>query len=202
MNLKLAKYVIIILVLMSCQNENKHLTEYGRFDKSKDSLNISIRIADFETYGEFLNRLTEIVCNDSIPKIVIETENNKRNIYPIVFCHPPSANPRPRNTFYIDEDSIYKNYRQVKPEELYQLMSRNFNNTEQDIELAEKPEKILFIFDYYENKKPNGVEKNLELITNAFDLLETKNELKIIFGPRIDLIPVFENGETRYEQVK
>ena len=202
MKLNLAKYVVILFFLASCGMENKQLIEYGYITKSNDSLSVSIRVSEFKTYGEFLNRLNKIVCNDSIPKVVIENDKNIRNIYPLEFCNPPLANPRPRNTFYINKDSIYKNYRKIAPKELSSIMKSNFENLEQDIELAEKPEKILFIFEFYVKEKSIGVENYLELITKSYDLLNTKNELKIIFGPRIDIIPIFENGQLRYEQVE
>ncbi len=202
MILKFAKYFVIILLLASCGNHKKELKEYGFKPKNTDNLNVSIRISDFDNYGKFLERLKNITCNDSISQIVLETENIVRNIYPIEYCEIPMFHPRFRNTFFIHRNSIFKNDLNVQFSELSNLMKQNFENLGKKADFADSPEKVLFIFELDENKGMNGIEKHLEVITKSYDSLETKNKLKITFWPKTDVIPVFENGELRFEIVE
>jgi len=202
MTLNFAKYLIILLLLASCGNQKKELKEYGFKQNNADSLNVSVRISEFDNYENLLNRLKAIVCYDSIPKIVLETENKIRNIYPIEYCEIPMFHPRFRNTFFIQKDSIIKNERKVEFSELSKLMKQNFENNGEKSDFADSPEKILFIFEFYENKGVDGIEKYLETITEAYDSLEITNELKIAFWPKIDVIPEFENGELQYKRIE
>jgi hypothetical protein len=186
------------MLLASCGNQKKEIKEYGFKQKDTDSLNVSVRISKFDNYENFLDRLKEIVCYDSIPKIVLETENNIRNIYPIEYCEIPMFHPRFRNTFFIQRDSIIKNERKVEFSELSALMKQNYENMGKKADFADSPEEVLFIFEYYENNGVDGIEKYLEAITESYDYIQAKEELKIAFWPKIDVIPEFENGELRY----
>ena len=187
------------MILASCGNQKKEIKEYGFKLKDSDSLNVSIRISEFDNYENFLDQLKEIVCYDSIPNIVIETENQVRKVYPIEYCEIPMFHPRFRNTFFIGMDSIVKNERKVKISELSALMKQNYENMGVKEDFAENPEKVLFIFEYYEHKGMDGIEKYLKAITNSYDQIQSENELKIAFWPKIDVIYELENGELEYK---
>ncbi len=202
MTLNVAKYLIIILFLASCGNQKKELKEYGFKQKHAESVNVSVRISDFDNYENLIARFKQIICNDSIPKIVLETENKIRNIYPIEFCEIPIFHPRFRNTFFIQRDSIIKNERKVELSELSKLMKQNFENMGEKADFADSPEKVLFIFEFYENLGVDGIEKYLEIITESYDSLETNNELRIIFWPKIDVISEFKGGELQYKRTE
>jgi hypothetical protein len=199
MKLNFPIYLIVILLLASCGNQKKEIKEYGFKQIETDSLGVSVRISEFDNYENFLDRLKEIVCYDSIPKIVLETENKIRNIYPIEYCETPMFHPRFRNTFFIQMDSIIKNERKVELSELSTLMKENFENMGVKAGFADSPEKVLFIFEYYEDKGVDGIEKYLKAITESYDYIQSENELKIAFWPKIDVMPEFENGELKYK---
>lgn len=146
-----------------------------------------MKIPEFDNYGILLDRLNEIICNDSIAKIIIETDNTKRNIYPIEYCEIPMFHPRNRNTFFVYRDSICKNERKVSHSYLSKLMAENFENMDKNSDFADSPEKVLFIFEFYAKKSTNGIEEQLEIITKSFDQLKTSNELKIAFWSKTDL---------------
>ncbi|MDF0708481.1 hypothetical protein [Flagellimonas okinawensis] len=202
MRLNFAKYLIITFLLASCRNQEKATQEYGLKIKGANDLNVAVHMSDFDNYKIFLDRLNEIVCSDSIPKIVLETENKIRNIYPIVYCETPLVHPIFKNTFFIRRDSIVKNERKVKFSELSILMKENFENMGEKADFAESPEKVLFIFEFYRNTGVDGIERYLEIITKSYDSLNTKEDLKITFWPKIDVIIELEDGELKYDKIE
>ena len=88
MKLNIVKFLILILLISSCTNQKRELKEYGYAKKESDSSKVSLRLGDFITYGDFVDRIHEVTCNDSIPRIVIETKKNVRHIYPTEYCEP------------------------------------------------------------------------------------------------------------------
>ncbi|WP_127137091.1 hypothetical protein [Flagellimonas oceanensis] len=202
MKLNFAKYLIIAFLLASCRNQEKEVLEYGLNSKAANDLRVAVHISDFDNYKTFLDRLKEIVCSDSIPKIVLETENKIRNIYPIANCEIPMFHPRFKNTFFIQKDSIVKNERKVKFSELSMRMKQNFENMGEKPDFAESPEKVLFIFEFYRNKGVDGIERYLEIITKSYDSLKTKEDLKITFWPKIDVIIELDNEKLNYDKIE
>ncbi|MHA7832700.1 MAG: hypothetical protein ACX93O_16505 [Flagellimonas sp.] len=52
------------------------------------SLTVQIIISNNKNYRELIDKIREVTCNDSIPKIVLKQEKSTRNIYPIEHCKP------------------------------------------------------------------------------------------------------------------
>ena len=71
MNLKFAKYLIIILLLASCGNQENEIKNYGFPNKGNESSNVSLELLEFKNYGKLIDRIHGIVCNDSVPKIPV-----------------------------------------------------------------------------------------------------------------------------------
>ena len=69
-------------------------------------------------------------------------------------------------------------------------------------DFAESPEKVLFIFEFYRNTGVDGIERYLEIITKSYDSLNTKEDLKITFWPKIDVIIELEDGELKYDKIE
>ena len=72
MNLKFAKYLIITLLLASCGKQETEIKNYGFPKNERGSLNLSLELSEFKNYGKLIDRIREITCNDSIPKLVIK----------------------------------------------------------------------------------------------------------------------------------
>ena len=71
MDLNFAKYLIIILLLTSCKNQETEIKNYGYPNNENGNLNVSLELSEFKNYGKLIDKLREISCNDSVPKIVI-----------------------------------------------------------------------------------------------------------------------------------
>ncbi|PQB05788.1 hypothetical protein [Aureitalea marina] len=167
----------------------KEVKEYGFIMQNSDSSSVSVHISDFNSYGDFLQRLQDITCDDSIPRVVLESDKKTKHIYPLEYCdNAPFFHPRFRNTFFVQKDRIVKNECLVEYHDLKYSLNANFENFGKDPDLAESPDKVLFIFEIYENQGIEGIENHLEIITESYDSLRTKNGLKILFWPKIDVI--------------
>src|SRR5690625_4391851 len=90
MNLSFAKYLILFLLFASCFENGRNIKKYGYLKNEEVSLNVPLKLSEFKEFGVFIDRLNEIVCNDSVPKIVIQN----KNIYPVEDCNPKPFNPK------------------------------------------------------------------------------------------------------------
>ena len=78
MNLKLSKYLIFFLIIVSCENQSIELKNYGYAKNGDKSSTVTLKISEFKNYGMLVDRIQDITCSDSIPKIVIR----KKKILP------------------------------------------------------------------------------------------------------------------------
>ena len=196
MKLDLAKYLIILLFLINCGKQESEVKNYGFSEMEKDSLEVSLKLSEFENYGMFVDKIHEITCNDSIPKIVIEKKYLTRNIYPIEYCEPIPANPKEkhyvtfrrgkpyhaRSAIEIDSDSLIS---KLRDDFSYY---RNLNN-------LENLECYLVIIEAERSEKVNGIETFLNNLTQEFDKLESDLKLNISFWEVVPFtaLPYTEN---------
>ena len=182
MKLNIAVYSIILLLLASCDTQKSEIKDYGFPKKENDNLKVSFKISEFENYGLLLDRIREITCNDSIPKMVFKKNKVIRNIYPIENCKPLIYDPEGKHyvTFRggkpykastiieIDTDSLSS---KLKDDFSYY---RNLNN-------AKNLESYLVIIESERKDNVDGIEGFLIKLTQEFDKLKPNVELNISF---------------------
>ena len=114
------------MLLTSCGKQEKEIKDYGFPRIEKDSLRTSLKLSEFENYGIFIDRIQEIICNDSIPKIVIENKYLIRNIYPIVYCEPIITDPKGRHYVSFKKGKAYKDHysKEIKTDSLTKILKK------------------------------------------------------------------------------
>ncbi len=187
MNLKFAKYLIIILFLASCVTQETEIKNYGFPKNGNESLNKPLELSEFKNYGKLIDRINGIVCNDSVPKIVIKGKNLIRNIYPIEHCEPMIFDP---------DGKHYVTFRKGKPFEwqtiteiLTDSLSSKLNKDFAYYRNSEKPESYLIIIESERDEKVNGIEKFITNITKEYDKLGTDLELNFAFWEVVPHLP-------------
>ena len=194
MNLKFAKYLIITLLLASCGKQETEIKNYGFPKNESGSLNVSLELSEFKNYGKLIDRIREITCNDSIPKLVFKEKNLIRNIYPTELCEPIIFDPDGKHyvTFRKGKPYEWQTIIEILPDSLRKKLTEDFSYYRN----SEKLESYLIIIESERNEKTNGIEKFIIGITQEYDKLETNLELNFAFWevvPHNTPPPVIEN---------
>jgi hypothetical protein len=91
--LKTSFTIILILIINGCgKNEKKEQKsnekeiaiverKFGKWKTENDSLGVELNTKKFNNWIDLVERAGKFVCNDSIPKITLRTNNEIRTIY-------------------------------------------------------------------------------------------------------------------------
>lgn len=182
MKLSFVNYLVLILLLTSCKEDKKTIKNYGYLKSEPQNLNVTLKISEFKNFGLFIERISEITCNDSIPKIVLENKNLIKNIYPVDDCNPAPFNPKSKHyiTFRNGNAYRFRSEKEIKIDSLDFLLKNDFAYY-QTSNKSENPDVYYTIIESERSEKTNGIENLLLNITNEFDELDTKLNLNISF---------------------
>ena len=185
-NIKISFLILLILTIFGCQNsdrkENRLVKkEYGNWNAQNDSLGVELEINGFKTWKDLLNRTDRIACNDSTPKITLNTDKEIKTIY---FRNPCWENYgciliKQKNTIEIHNDTINKsdeNFYQL--DSLESVIRRDFENNGKNPKFSDNPEKLLFYVSY-DNFEPEKLIKTLDKLTRAYEKITNKSDIKI-----------------------
>jgi len=192
------KYLIFLMLLVSCGKHEREVKEYGMPKAKNDLLNVSLKFSEFKDYGMLIDRIKEITCNDSIPKIVVENKYLTRNIFPIEYCEPMIFDPKGKHYVSFEKGKAYKDgfSEEIQTNSLSRILENDFTHYLTSNE-SEKPEYYMVIIESIRNEKLIGIEKFLSALTLEFDKLETTLELNIGFWEVVPYIspPALKNDK-------
>lgn len=179
---KLEKHLIILMLLVSCGYQKTELKNYGFPKNESGKLDVSLELYEFENYGKLIDRIREITCNDSIPKIVIKEKNLIRNIYLIEYCKPMIFDPDGKHYIFFAKGKFYKDHfsKEIKTDSLAWNLKNDFSY----FKVEDKTDIIrsyLIIIESNRNEKVDGIENFLTDLTQKYDKLNTELELNISF---------------------
>ncbi|EMY79851.1 hypothetical protein pgond44_14858 [Psychroflexus gondwanensis ACAM 44] len=182
MKLSFVKYLILVLLLTSCEEDKKTIKNYGYLKSEPQNLNVALKLSEFKNFGLFIDRISEITCNDSIPKVVIEDKNLIKNIYPVYDCNPAPFNPKSKHyvTFRNGNAHRFRSEKEINIDSLDYILKNDFAYYHTSNK-SENPDVYYTIIESERSEKTNGIENLLFNITNEFDELNSKLNLNISF---------------------
>ena len=183
MHLKLIKYLIFFLIILSCGKQGVEIKNYGHSKNRNKSLNVSLKLSEFKNYGMFIDKIQEIGCNDSVPKIVIRQKNLIKNIFPIEHCASMIFDPDGKHyvTFRNGRPYEWRTINEIEPNALHKKLTEDFSYYKK----SKNPENYLIIIESTREEKVNGIEKFIKDVTEEYDKLESKLELNFAFWETI-----------------
>lgn len=184
--------LLITVVILSCKNPKYNIIvkNYPNYYSNNDSTVILLDLSKFKTFNDLIKRIDKIYCDDSIPKITLKTDTHIKNIYPIAYCYEKFACIliKEKNIIEIHNDIVIKADRRYSLDSLIKIMTKDYFNFGKDPFYSSNPKKIVLYISYNENGLKK-LPKLLEFITNTFEEINTKNELRISLHERIKILP-------------
>ncbi|MCB7479850.1 hypothetical protein LGQ90_01125 [Gramella sp. ASW11-100T] len=195
---------LIILTLFSCNHKNKKSVleqeVYYYPDKEKFEMKTNrsnIFLDSINNYGDLLERIDKVACNDSLPIINYSTKKERFELLPWYECseYEIISSPTFRSRIFIQNDSILTNF-DIKHsiDSLNIILRRHLLNKGKDFNYSDSPRQagLEVYFDKYTNAKQ--VKNLLVEISKEFNELSKMTPdtlyLKILFRDRpLKLIP-------------
>lgn len=198
-SIKTSFLILIFLTLFNCQNVDKESNKiiekcFGLLNNENDSIAVELNLSKFNNWKELLERTEQIVCNDSIPKISLKSDSIIKRIY---FQNPCWKNfscflIKEKNIIEIYNDTINKsNEKFYSLDSLAMVLKRDIDNNGQNPSWSDNPEKLL-IYISYDNYGIKKLSNTLNLLTQAFEQVTDRSDLKIILDEKVEVLPILQ----------
>ncbi len=181
--------IILFILIFSCKQE-KALTikKYEGFIIRSDTTK-NYKVITLEKYNSFyslIDDINRIVCNDSIPEIILTDNDVTKKIIISNFCYSNYGCVliRQRNVIEIYKDTIYKSGKKKPIDSLFSIMKKDYFNLGIDPNYSVKPSKLIF---YLNDLK--GLKSYLNKITTYYDKLKINENLNIVISRRLEIMP-------------
>lgn len=182
--------VLIVLVIMSCQNPRKevNIVEYGRWEDD-DRLGVEIDMSKFNTWDDLIDSLQIMACEGSSPQIKIKTDNEIKIINFRSTCDEFSGCYRARNVFEIQNDTILKyGFNFIPIDSLESFLKKDLENNGKISTLSERSENVFFRI-LYDNNELENIPKILSKICTVYEQTTHSRSIMIIMDRRTEIPP-------------
>lgn len=193
--IKLSIAIILILLINGCgQVEKKEQEptiekeiaivqrEFGKRETQNDSLGVELITKSFNTWIDVVERAGMIVCNDSIPKITLNTANEIRTIYFHNPCWEDDSYQiiKSQNVIEIHNDTIFKHRKGTFPlDSLKSVLKMDIANNGINPMLSENSEKLVISISYDKKNEFNKLLENLDKLTEHYYEITNNTDIKI-----------------------
>ena len=195
-------YILLATPLIGCFNSetpsNKKsdvfLTQYvkdsvvfGHQSQGKDKV-VEIEFTKFVSFENLADRIEQIVCNDSVPAFIINTDSIYKTIYPINPCWDLYACILiyQRNAMTISNDSIIAYFDTTKPlDSLTNLLKAQIQNFGRSEYHAESFRKLIFTIEE-DSLDAQRLKETLDYLTNVYFQVTNRTDIHLRIDKRIE----------------
>jgi hypothetical protein len=155
--------------------------EFGKWNKHNDSLGVELNIEQFNNWSELVERADQIVCNDSIPKITLNTNNEIKTIYFYNDCWEVDPHIiKSKNVIEILNDTIFKpNLKSFPLDSLESVLENDINNNGLNPKLSENSNKLVISISYDKKNNFDRLHQNLDELTEQYYKITNSTEIKV-----------------------
>ncbi len=156
--------------------------EFGKRDKQNDSPGVELQTNRFNKWNDLVERAGNIACNDSIPKITLNTSDAIKTVYLQNPCSEDQSSMmiKSKNVIEIHNDSILKPQINTFPlDSLESILRKDIANNGKDPLLSESPKKLVISVFYDEEKDFKNLTKHLDRLTQEYYKITNQTDIKI-----------------------
>lgn len=192
--IKLLSLVLLFLTIIGCQNFDKKdeesiekettpiQIEFGKMTTENGNLGVELQTNQFNNWIDLVNRAGMIVCNDSLPKITLATDNEIKTIYFRNPCWEEDSDKiiKQKNVIEIHNDTILKNKKTTFPiDSLKVVLRKDIRNNGKNPMLSENLEKLKIFISYDKTNGFNELSRILNQLTETYYGITNKTDIKI-----------------------
>ncbi|TWO29333.1 hypothetical protein E1J38_015000 [Seonamhaeicola sediminis] len=192
---KISFAIILILAIIGCQNIDKKekesvqketaliQMEFGKWKTQNDTLGVELDVNNFENWFDLVNRTEKIVCNDSLPKVTLTTDNEIKTIYFRNTClkEDPARIIKTKNVIGIYNNKISKNKEYGIPlDSLESVLRKDIENKGKNLEFSESSEKLTICIQYDNKNDFKNLPNILKQLTVTYYRITNRTDLKIL----------------------
>jgi len=186
---------LLILAIIGCQNIDKKVNEsvqketglvqieFGKLNQQNDSLSVELDVNSFENWSDLINRTEKIVCNDSVPKITLTTDNEIKILYFKNTCLKEESSRiiKTKNVIGIYNNKISKNNESgISLDSLESVLRNDIENNGKNIRLSESSKKLTICIQYDDKNDFKNLGDILKEITETYYRITNKMDLKVL----------------------
>jgi hypothetical protein len=191
---KILPFVLIILTILRCQDSDRINNkvdkkdsklverEFGLLDSKNEMLSIELDPTKFKNWNELIDRVETIACNDSMSKMTLITEREKRTIYFHNPCWMKFAciHVKRSNAIIIHNDKVVKKNDNCYPfDSLESVLKKDITNNGINPSFCESPEKLT-IFISFEEDSIEKLSHTLENLTSIYEKITNNTDIEIV----------------------
>lgn len=202
--LKISFILFLILLINGCKKVEKTedepikkekaivQREFGDWKTENQSLGVELYTKKFNNWNALVERASKIVCNDSIPKITLKTDDEIRTIYFHNPCWEKDSYKiiKSKNVFEIHNDTIFKNKENFFPlDSLEKILKKDLENNGVNPMFSENSKKLIVSISYDKNNEFERLLNHLDKLTDKYYGITNKTDIKIWLTNREYLKP-------------
>jgi hypothetical protein len=192
--LKMSFVIILTLLINGCGKVEKKEQEsieketaivqskFGKWKTKNDSLGVELNTKKYNNWNDLVERAGKIVCNDSIPKITLRTNNEIRTIYFHNPCWESDSYKivKSKNVIEIHNDTIFKYEKGSFPlDSLESVLKMDITNNGINPMLSENSKKLVISISYDKKNEFNKLLENLDKLTEQYYGITKNTDIKI-----------------------
>ena len=202
--LKISFVLFLILLINGCEKvekiENEQIKkekaivqrEFGDWKTENQCPGVELYTKKFNNWNALVERASKIVCNDSIPKITLKTDDEIRTIYFHNPCWEKDSYQiiKSKNVFEIHNDTIFKNKENFFPlDSLEKILKKDLENNGINPMFSENSKKLIVSISYDKNNEFERLLNHLDKLTDKYYGITNKTDIKIWLTNREYLKP-------------
>jgi len=177
--------LLVIISLLSCQDSKELEVKTYCSTYLDEALYKEIPLEEYTTYGELLDKIEEVWCNQGVPVIHYQQNGIVKKLHVCSFCEDDIVEFWERDVIILKHGDIYKKNIKVNKDSLSLLIRKDLQNDGRDANHARSPDKLSFFIEHNPSTPIEELKETLETLTRALDITGAPEGVRIVLSHRV-----------------
>lgn len=197
MKIKLNTLLFVILLNLNCLDNHSVTTYHGLLNENNLDKIVNVEPRNYLSFGELVNRVEQIACNDSIPTIIIKNGKYQKLLGLANPCWGKFACLliKQRNVLKIKDEKIIRS-NEISLDSLEVYIKKHYENNGKDLRFSELPSRAMISINYSDRNMSN-LKSILNEILTEYEKLNLEEPLIISLDRNIPPPPPLPNKKIK-----